>query len=206
MKLPRILLPLAAALLCHAASAIIVKVPSFTELVAEAEFIAKTEVTDVHCQWQDSPDGKVIVTVVTFKVEEVVKGSTPATFEFTQLGGQVGEDGMHIAGLPQWRVGERDYLFVAGNGKVVCPLVGITHGRYWIVKEGGIEYVAKADGAALADVAGVSAPVAEARPDSAGARGLRATASQPLTAAEFVGAVRAELARIEKASTAARGE
>lgn len=204
MKLPRLILPvLVAAVLCNAASALIVKIPSFTELVAQADFIAKTEVTDVRCQWKETGDGKVIVTVVTFKVAEVLKGTAPAQFEFTQLGGQVGDNGMHVAGLPEWHKGERDYLFVAGNGNVVCPLVGVTHGRYWIVNEGGTEYVAKADGAALADVADVAAPVAEAKAGFVIPRALRASSSQPLTAADFATAVRAELGRIEKAKRAA---
>ena len=201
LRLP-LLSSLVAALLCNAASALSVQIPSFTELVGQADLIAKTEVADVRCQWQNTKDGKVITTTVTFKVLEAIKGTSAPQFEFTQLGGQVGSDGMHIAGLPEWHKGERDILFVAGNGKVVCPLVGITHGRYWVVKESGVEYVAKCDGAALADVSDVSSPVAESKHNVVIPRALKVAGpnDSPLTVADFTGAVRAEIGRIEKAA------
>lgn len=190
-----------AALLCSAAHALTVNVPSFTELVAKAELIARTEVIGVRSQRQPSPTGQpIIVTIVTFKVEERLKGSSPEQFEFTQLGGQVADEGLQIAGLPTWQMGDRDIVFVAGNGKVVCPLVGIPHGRFWIVTTGTSEYVARSDGSALVSTDDVSAPLGQPHPADPTAP-KAAGAAEPLTVAAFAAAVRAELTRAAAAST-----
>lgn len=200
------LVALAGTLLCSVASALTVNVPTFTDLVAKADVVAKTEVTDVRCEWQTSPTGKqVIVTVVTLKVEDTLKGAAGAQFEFTQLGGQVGSRAMRIDGLPEWHKGDRDILFVAGNGKTVCPLVGIPHGRYWIIKDGDTEYVTRSDGSALAAVAEVATPMATVRPGVVTPRVLQKAAAgeMPMTTDAFAAAIRTELVRIEAAKAAA---
>lgn len=191
----RSILLAAVALAGAATQALTVDVPTFSDLVAKAELIARTEVVGVRSEWRNSPSGQaVIVTVVTVAVEEAFKGSPAQRFEFTQLGGQVGDRSLTIPGLPTWRTGDRDILFIAGNGRAVCPLVGIAHGRYWVVAEGGREYIARQDGAAVT----VSGDLAIQ--GGAAVRG----ASTPLTVAEFGAAIRAEFARTANASASAR--
>jgi hypothetical protein len=34
--------------------------------------------------------------------------------------------------MPTFTPGEQDVLFVAGNGSVVCPLVGVWQGRFYV--------------------------------------------------------------------------
>jgi hypothetical protein len=34
--------------------------------------------------------------------------------------------------MPIFVLGERDVLFLAGNGSTVCPLVGVWQGRYYV--------------------------------------------------------------------------
>jgi hypothetical protein len=149
--------------------------PSFSELVSEAQSIVRAKVTKVSAAWVDSPQGRVIKTYVTFSVERQLKGQTSPEFVLQLLGGEIDGQGMRIQGMPQFVEGEREILFVAGNGIRFCPLVGMAHGRYRILLDSlsAREYVARDDRSPLTSEADVQLPqeraLAAIRPQSASA-------------------------------------
>lgn len=76
-------------------------------------------------------------TFVTFRIESLVKGSSADgnTITLRFLGGPDGTGRvMTVAGLPQFRVGDRDVLFVKQEGDKLCPIVDWEHGRMRIVR------------------------------------------------------------------------
>ncbi|HCP91359.1 MAG TPA: hypothetical protein DIT76_04830, partial [Spartobacteria bacterium] len=73
-----------------------------------------------------------IVTFVTFKVEDTLKGNAGATYSIRLLGGTVDGETMEVSDTPKFKVGDRDILFVENNGSQFVPLVGIMNGRFRI--------------------------------------------------------------------------
>jgi|GEM_PF-5619369 len=70
---------------------------------------------------------------VTYEVGQVLRGRPEAsrlTLRF--LGGSSGETGriMRVPHAPLFKLGDRDILFVAGNGTAACPLVACGLGRF----------------------------------------------------------------------------
>ena len=144
---------LLAAFLCLAvaARAMIVVPPTFSELVAEAETVVRGVVTEQRSEEFDSPQGRGIRTLVTLRVERVLKGKPTETITLTLLGGTVGRRTLRIDGMPTFRVGDRQLVFVAGNGRVFCPVVASGHGRFHVQRDAttGREFVARDNGRPL---------------------------------------------------------
>lgn len=128
--------------------------PSFDELVSRAEVIFQGSVTDVRSQWVGEGGQRHIVTYVTFKVDDAIKGSPGASYTMRMLGGTVEGQTMEVSDSPKFKIGDRDFLFVEHNGTQFIPLVGIMHGRFRVEREqNGHEVVALNDGEPLSDVA-----------------------------------------------------
>jgi hypothetical protein len=128
--------------------------PSFDELVSRAEVIFQGSVTDVRSQWVGEGAQRHIVTYVTFKVEDAIKGAPGATYTMRMLGGTVDGQTMEVSDSPKFKKGDRDFLFVEHNGQQFIPLVGIMHGRFRVEHEqNGREIVATNSGERLSDVA-----------------------------------------------------
>lgn len=106
--------------------------PSFDELVSTAEVIFIGEVVDQRSMWETTPDGRSIITVVTFDVTRVLKGRLGLRTELTFLGGTVGDLTEQVVDMPQFRVGDQDVLFVSSERYAASPLVGFSHGRFRI--------------------------------------------------------------------------
>lgn len=106
--------------------------PTFDELVDQAEVIFQGNVSDVKSQWIGEGAQRVIVSYVTFKVDDSVKGNAGQTYTMRMLGGTVGEETMEIADAPRFHIGDKDILFVEHNGSQFIPLVGIMHGRFHV--------------------------------------------------------------------------
>ena len=105
---------------------------SFAALVQEAEIIAVGSVTAIAAEWD--ADREAPFTLVTFSNLDILKGAaaTPLTLRF--LGGPTPDGSiLQIAGVPQFTIGERNVLFVAGNDHYAVPLVGIWQGVYRVV-------------------------------------------------------------------------
>lgn len=196
MKTSRtLLLAFSTLLACSAARATTVIPPTFDELVAQAELILQGTVTDVQSQWIGEGGQRHIVSYVTLKVEEAIKGDPGATYTVRMLGGTVDGQTMEVSDSPRFKVGDRDILFVEHNGTQFIPLVGIMHGRFRVLrdKESGSDLVATDKGGAVTDLAqlGKEDPAA----GGAKARVLDANglAEKSLDAADFKAAIKAKL-------------
>jgi hypothetical protein len=131
--------------------------PTFQELVARAEQVVVAQVAARRSTWVSSRSGRAIVTDVTFLIERTIKGSvyTERALEF--LGGTVGDDTLEVDGMPEFRVGDRDVLFIRDSGRPASPIVGFMYGRFRIVRDGvtGVETIRTHDGRPLASLADV---------------------------------------------------
>lgn len=126
---------LAVGLLCAGAAAcraMSVIAPSFDELVSSADLVVRGVVTDIHCVAADTPQGQAIRTLVTLHVERVLKGSADADVTLSFLGGKLGTRSLRVVGMPTFAVGDRELVFVARNGHVICPLIAAGYGRYHV--------------------------------------------------------------------------
>lgn len=143
-----------------AAFATTVVAPTFDELVTKADAIVRGRVTEVRPEWVDSPQGPVIKTFVTLTVENQLKGPSGQQITLSFLGGEIGDKGMRISGMPQFAVGQTEVLFIAGNGVRFCPLVAMMHGRYRVQTEAstGRAYIARNDGVPLVNEGDVQLP------------------------------------------------
>src|SRR5437868_15511597 len=127
--------------------------PSFDDLVGRAEMIFQGTVTDVRSEWTGEGAQRHIMSYVTVKVEETIKGNPGASVTLRMLGGTVGAETMEVTDAPKFKLGDRDILFVENNGTQFIPLVGIMHGRFRVkTDENGRDVVLTNDGAALTDV------------------------------------------------------
>ena len=174
------------------AQATSVVAPSFPELVKEAQVIVRGQVLSVRCAWVDTPQGRAIKTFVTLAVQKRLKGEAPAELVLQFLGGEIDGRGMRVEGMPRFVEGQTDILFITDNGVQFCPLVGMMHGRYRVVKEAQTarEYVARDDGVPLVSEAEVQLP------QDAGAAAVRNTlASVALTPESFEQKIAAEVGR-----------
>lgn len=173
-------------------SATTVLSPEFPTLVNESDFIVHAVTKNVSAEKRIGPRGLKIFTRVEFEIIEVVAGTSPATLTLEFLGGRVGDEVMTVGGMPEFRVGDEDILFVRGNGQSICPLYAMMHGRYSVGREAatGRRYVARSDGTPLQSTAQVAAPL-EAQPAEAGE--IRAASAVALGPTDFVRQIKASL-------------
>lgn len=171
----------------RAALATTVIPPSFDQLVQQADVIFQGSVTAVRSQWAGEGAQRQIVSYVTFKVEEGLKGDAGQTYTMRMYGGTVGEDAMGIADAPVFKVGDRDILFVENNGTQAIPLVGLMHGRFRVERDqSGQDMVTRNEGEPIKSVAELGREM-ETATDAA------QTALPNLTAEAFKAAVRGKL-------------
>ena len=164
--------------------------PSFDELVSRAQVIFEGEVTGLQSQWIGEGAEHRIVTFVTFKVNDTLKGAPGATYSIRMLGGTVDGQTMEVTDAPKFTVGDRDVLFVENNGSQFIPLVGIQHGRFLVQKDqAGRETLLTGEGQPLADVSqlGVSEVTA-------------ARSKAPLSLDDFKSLIRARVRALPQAS------
>ena len=134
--------------------------PTFDELVARAESVFVARVVAMRSSWVESRSGRSIVTDVTFAIERTLKGPTYAERSLAFLGGTVGDDTLHVSGMPQFHVGDRDVLFVADSGGPASPLVGFWYGRFRVQRDAptGVDMIRTHDGRPLASLDEVGNP------------------------------------------------
>lgn len=105
----------------------------FAELVARAEQVVEGTVTEV----REEPDASGVQRTLVVLVDLVVlKGQVGGDrFTLDLAGGSKQGRRAAILDLPEFRPGERYVLFVAGNGRAVCPLVGVWQGAFRVVRD-----------------------------------------------------------------------
>jgi len=132
--------------------------PTFESLVSSANTIFVGEVMGVRSIWIATPQGRAIVTQVTFKVEDVWKGAAGAVTQLEFLGGTIGETTMEVVGMPAFHEGQRSVLFVSSQVRSASPLVGFWHGRMRVERDyNGVDRVRTYDGRSLGSPAEVGA-------------------------------------------------
>src|SRR2546421_11049395 len=113
MKLLRSLFLVAVlSLALPAARATTVIPPTFDELVTQAEMIFEGTVIGTRSEWTGEGSNRHIVTYVTFKIEDAIKGAAGAEYTIRMFGGTVGDQTIEVADAPKFKVGDRDILFV----------------------------------------------------------------------------------------------
>lgn len=198
MKTPRPLLLIVSALLAFAsARATTVIPPSFDELVDQAELIFQGTVTDVKAQWVGEGGQRRIVSYITLKVEDAIKGDPGASYTLRMFGGTVDGTTMQVSDTPQFKAGDRDILFVQHNGTQFIPLVGIMHGRFRLQHDNAAEddLIMTDKGEAVSDLAQLGKdenPLAEQANGHAPDPGSKGKA---LGSAAFKAAIRAKLGK-----------
>jgi len=111
------------------ASAMVVVKRDFPQVVQRAEQIVIGTVTDIH---EEQDVSGTPFTLVTFSDLSVLKGDVGLTLTLRFYGGHAGDVVVGIPDMPTFTPGERDVLFVAGNNRDVCPLVGVWQGRFYV--------------------------------------------------------------------------
>ena len=108
------------------------------QLVTKSNLVVMGEVAAVQYQNARSAEGTIVPhTIVTFRVAKAYRGRVPGdTLVLRFIGGS---DGMgrflEVQGVPKFQPGDRDMLFVAGNGEQGCALVNCEYGRYRLLGE-----------------------------------------------------------------------
>jgi hypothetical protein len=184
MKKANLLLLLAGLIfITHGARATSVIPPTFDQLVADAEVIFQGSVTEVKSQWAGEGGQRHIVSYVTFKVEDALKGNPGETYTIRMLGGTVDGESMGVSDAPTFNVGDKQILFVENNGSQFIPLVGIMYGQFRVQPdESGKEIVTSNDGHPIKNVARL------------GKEDANAPSAEPnLTAADFKAAIQKKI-------------
>ena len=125
----------AALSLLSGARATTVVAPTFETLVAQADAIVESEVIDTTARIVPQRDGAPVVTDVYFRVEKVLKGAPASTLLLQFLGGQVGDVGFRVDGVPSFSRGDRDVPFATTATPLVSPIVRMMHGRIRITAD-----------------------------------------------------------------------
>ncbi len=164
--------------------------PQFSELVNGSDFIVHAVVRRVHCEKVPVAQGVKIVTLVDLDIAGVVAGQPAAAVTLQLLGGRVGDEAIRVDGMPRFEPGDEDILFIRANGRSLCPVAWMEHGRYPVSTDAstGRKYVCRADGSALLAVTDVAAPL---RGRVTGGR--QAAAVRGLEVAEFVSQIRSTI-------------
>lgn len=106
---------------------------AFPDLVQKAETIVVGTVSTIHTEWDAARETPY--TLVTFTDLDVRKGNPHPTALTLQFVGGPAPDStvLQIAGVPEFHLGDRLVLFVAGNRHYAVPLVGLWQGVYRVV-------------------------------------------------------------------------
>jgi hypothetical protein len=167
------------------ALATMVIAPSFDRMVERADLIFTGQVTSQHSEWRNTGGQKSIVTLVSFRVQAVHKGSADSVVTLQFLGGTIGDTTLDVSEMPKFKQGERVVLFVEKNGASASPLIGFYHGKFSLKKDAsGREAVLKHNGEPLTNVAEIGQPK----------RG-GASAQSGLSHEDFAGKVRERVSR-----------
>lgn len=134
---------------------------TFNDLVTRADVIFIGEVVDVRPFPLKTRQGPVIETRVVFQVSDPLLGTTTALEIFEFLGGELGDVGMEIAGMPKFTVGDRRVVF-ARRERSINPIVGFTQGLLQIRRDStGVDRVLTLDGVPLAQPESIGAAQAQ---------------------------------------------
>jgi hypothetical protein len=106
------------------------------EITRQADIIADVTVQNTVSYWAAPAGTKSIRTRVNFSVAKLLKGNAGSTLSLEFLGGQVGNRGLKVPGIPEFTIGERYILFSYGPEKaMVSPIVGMDQGALRVIHD-----------------------------------------------------------------------
>jgi hypothetical protein len=120
-----VVLGLASLLLPSLAAASLVQAIDLTEMTSQSDRIVVAQVLSAQSEWDSSH--QTIQTRFEIQVEEVWKGSPAERVVIVQPGGTVGDMEMRVHGMPNFSVGEKAVLFLAGRN--ASRVVGMSQGK-----------------------------------------------------------------------------
>ncbi len=162
---------------------------NFDRQIDRAEQIFRARVVAVTSGWSGEGANRHVATFVTFSVQESFRGGAAGEQTLEFFGGRVAGRTQRIPGMPEFQPGDVEFLFVRGNHRDLCPLVGVHHGRMRVVKNAadGRAQVFLHDGTPLTGLKQVGSSGEQAKPAQA--------AAGALTAEEFGAKIRDALKR-----------
>lgn len=102
------------------------------ELISESDTVIQGEVIRMRSHWHGS--GRIIVTDVTVRVDEVLIGNSPAVVQVRTYGGQVNDLVVEAHGFPKLEMGERVILFLHEDPEDrTTRIQGYQQGHYRVV-------------------------------------------------------------------------
>lgn len=118
----------------HAYTSTVLQV-DMDDLIAQAKLIFEGEVISQQSRWNDNHSG--IYTLITFRVDEVVKGEyNETTLSLQFSGGIVGNEGMNVSSMVYPALNEQGVYFVEDPDRdLVNPLVGWSQGHFLIEQD-----------------------------------------------------------------------
>jgi hypothetical protein len=102
----------------------------FDQMVVEAEQIFAGTVSAT-ARSRRLPSG-LVVTEVIFSSARVYKGAGGGDVTLLMPGGELGDEVVRVAGMPELRAGTTYLVFAKGNGRSVFPVVGGDQGLFRI--------------------------------------------------------------------------
>jgi hypothetical protein len=124
---------------------------SLAQLVQRADIIVEGQVQSVDYRWDKAR--RLVFTYISIRVDDPLKGERRQSVLIRQIGGNVGTIQMFVAGLPQFKSGERALVFLKRQDATTFQVVGMSQGFYRIVQDS-----AASDTSGL-DLVGVRAPL-----------------------------------------------
>ena len=125
---------------------------SFAEIVDAAETVVVAEAIDSRAEWVTTGASRSIVTRVTFRVTDTLKGTERVLLPLDFLGGTVGNVEQEVSRVPTFEISDRAVLFVSGQ-RTASPIVGHMQGRFPInTAPDGTEYVTLHDRRAFSEI------------------------------------------------------
>ena len=115
------------------AEASIARAVDFDTKVAEAESVVLGKVTKTEARWDASH--RWILTYSTIKVEKALKGTAGQEVTLVTPGGQVGSIGQSTVGVPEFREGAENVVFVK-QSQVGPTVLYFDQGTYDVARDG----------------------------------------------------------------------
>jgi len=112
-----------------------VMVPLFMDDLAESsQTVVHGSISAKRAEW--APDHRMINTVYTVEPQEYLKGTLGASFEIREPGGELDGEGLYVASVPQFEVGQETLLFVWTDQAGSHQVTGFDQGAVQVVKDG----------------------------------------------------------------------
>ncbi|MCK5683359.1 hypothetical protein KAJ27_04540 [bacterium] len=106
----------------------------FQDLAIEADIVFIGTVSDIYSEWKGEQYKSKIHTYVTFSELEIISGNYKENTIVVRLaGGEIDDVRVQYSGVPEFRLGNRNLLFLSGNYKALCPISGWSQGIFHLV-------------------------------------------------------------------------